>query len=615
MAVTRVVETPRVTLPYREHQWREIEALGRTIDEKLNRAGRPPHHGRRADLCFHHEPRRPRVELHRAEPEKQAKGEKLFKRLQTKLLHRRAHALRPGQVVPGRAIAALGLRLLLAQGRASRSGPTTNLFAETGKNYKVTRPTTPATSCASWPTELSVDPKYVRNAYEDVYQYMFEEARLPYNVSKELDAKMKNPRKSASGSPRSSRTAGLDSVIGHALPVLRANWQTRSAVELDPWQLRTERLMLIPGDSPMGYRLPLESLPWAKASDAVQIVEQDPSERRAALPPAPQRLKKHLVEGRLVSSSEYTPVPVGHARCQRCPHFRLRRAAQRHPARLHAADADGGGLPRSHRGRGRDRRATSACPSSHRGLRAAERQHASAISRSRRTPASSRSISSPPITGPRWSTSPRLALRGSAPLRTHRGEIPARWPPCRHRRRQPHLVLGGATVEDSPLLRRPDLLQEPRRLLAESPRAFVPLLRHVPRADQPDAPHRRSAQRRALRAGTRLSAKCPTRPTVPPWLVDRIFRNILTDVTGNTHRAEFCIDKLFDPEQRDRPPRPARVAQLRNAAARAHEPDAATPDARRRRQVLGATLQGQSRPVGSRSCTIASSSRISARRI
>ena len=53
MKVTRIHESPRVTKPYTEEQWAEIEKLGHAIDADLNEARRAAHDGRRADVCFH----------------------------------------------------------------------------------------------------------------------------------------------------------------------------------------------------------------------------------------------------------------------------------------------------------------------------------------------------------------------------------------------------------------------------------------------------------------------------------------------------------------------------------------------------------------------------------
>ena len=105
--------------------------------------------------------------------------------------------------------------------------------------------------------------------------------------------------------------------------------------------------------------------------------------------------------------------------------------------------------------------------------------------------------------------------------------------------------------EDSPFLRRPDLLRSMVGLLAEPSVAFLSVLRDCSSAPPASI---RAWMKRASNRSTNWrspSVRCPTRVRaghIPPWLVDRIFRNLLIDVTGNTHRAEFCIDKLYPPD-------------------------------------------------------------------
>ena len=537
MAVTRVAETPRVTLPYREHQWREIEALGRVIDEKLSAQDVRLTMG--GEPTFVSTTNRDGLEWNftALSPEKQEKGERLLKRLRDRyatgaLLHYGQGKWYPGESLPRWAYGCYWRK------DGDPIWTKDDLVAETGRNYKVT-PEHSAHFLRKLADKLNLDPKYVRDAYEDIYHYLFEEARLPYNVSS-LDAKIKTEEDRARLAKVFAK--GLDSVVGHTLPVLRANWLPDQPWQSTIWQLRTERLMLIPGDSPMGYRLPLESLPWAAASDAVQIVEQDPTERRPPLPPSAQRSKKRMVDGRLVSG-DYPPVSIGQpdanvVRTSICVEPRNGILHVFMPPTTTAED--------------------------YLDLVAAVEDTASELGLPVRiegyTPPHDPRIQHFKITPDPGVIEVNLQPANSWPEMVRHTEI--LYEEARHcdlgaekflldgrhvgTGGGNHIVLGGATVTDSPLLRRPDLLRSLVGYWQNHPALsylfsgmFLGPTSQMPRIDE--------ARNDALYELQMAFDQVPDKAHVPPWLVDRIFRNILTDVTGNTHRAEFCIDKLFDP--------------------------------------------------------------------
>jgi uncharacterized protein (DUF2126 family) len=136
---------------------------------------------------------------------------------------------------------------------------------------------------------LGVTDKHVQTGYEDTWYHLWRERRLPVNVDpfeSKLDDEMERIRL------RRVFDQGLEAPVGYALPLKRSDgldgvpalagsrWQT------GPWFFRDERMYLHPGDSPMGYRLPLDSLPWVKTTEYPYHIESDPFAPRDALPAA-----------------------------------------------------------------------------------------------------------------------------------------------------------------------------------------------------------------------------------------------------------------------------------------------------------------------------------------
>src|SRR5262249_42024991 len=129
---------------------------------------------------------------------------------------------------------------------------------------------------------LGLNARHILPAYEDVFYYTWKERRLPSNVTPE-----KSNLKDTLDRDRIARIfqQGLGAVVGYALPIQRTSSGPRLGWQSGAWFLRDdEKLWLTPGDSAMGLRLPLDSVPWVSEKDYPWLGQQDPSQKFPALP-------------------------------------------------------------------------------------------------------------------------------------------------------------------------------------------------------------------------------------------------------------------------------------------------------------------------------------------
>src|SRR6185369_14959122 len=115
---------------------------------------------------------------------------------------------------------------------------------------------------------------HVFAAYEDIGYFLWREGKLPINVEptdSRLDDRAERERL------RRVFARGLGEPVGHALPVA-ADERRPGRFRSSPWYLRGDHCFLVAGDSPIGFRLPLESLPWARAEDLPWVHPPDPDD-------------------------------------------------------------------------------------------------------------------------------------------------------------------------------------------------------------------------------------------------------------------------------------------------------------------------------------------------
>jgi uncharacterized protein (DUF2126 family)/transglutaminase-like putative cysteine protease len=548
MGVTRLRESPRVTKPYTDQQWQAILATGRRVDHALNEGHVRLTMGGEPTFVSATDMEGAEWTVDALGPTKRHYAGRLLRRLVPLWSHGAAitHALGkhyPGEQLPRWALNAHWRRdgepvwrdLALLASDDDRGHAT----AEDARRF-----------CAALAERLQVAPELINPAYEDIHYYLWKENRLPANVLAE-DSHLKDPL----ARDRMARVfgQGLNAAIGSVLPLRRVAQGGARRWQSGKWFFRPGVLFLIPGDAPMGFRLPLDSLPWADPQNIEFDVEADPFAELEKLPPRQSYRRADFggVPGRTNGFGDLGPGPM--------------------PQRLPEIGREEPGLVRTALTvEPRDGKLHIFFPP----LYAAEDwlDLAAAIEATAEEFGTQVVLEGyQPPRDPRLNQFSITPDPGVIEVNIHPAE---NWADMVERTEQlytvaretglatqkfmldgrhvgtgggNHVVMGAATPKDSPFLRRPDLLKSLLGFWHNHPSLsylfsglFIGPTSQHPRIDEA----RMDSVGELELAFRRISPKVET----PPWLTDRLFRNLLADLTGNTHRTEFSIDKMYAPE-------------------------------------------------------------------
>lgn len=512
--VVRVLEDPRVTKPYSNMQWRDINSLGERVDTILNEADVRLTMGGEPTFVSIDDMESAQWNTEALGADKLTLSKDLLLRLrdsfaQGGLLHYGQGKWYPGEEIPRWALGCFWR----IDGKTLWKD--SKLLGRVDQDYGFGRREARKflqTLCQS----LRVPMNYIISGYEDAAHYLLKEQELPDNIDlydQDLDNDLERRRLAK------LLKQGLSHPSGFALPLAwdQAGQHWRSC----HWPLRRERLIVVPGDSPMGLRLPLNSLPYATEQDLYRPLE-DPfaPDEGQPIPNNAPKVMTELIRTTLVveprNGALFLFLPPLQSFYDYC---NLIEAIEKTAAKLSMPVILEGYEP----------------PSDHR------------LQHFKVTP------------------DPGVIEVNIHPSRTW-GELVEKTTILYEEARLSrlgtekfmldgrhtgtgggnHVTIGGPTSGDSPLLRRPELIQSLVTYWQHHPSLsylfsgmFIGPTSQAPRVDE--------GRDEVLYELEVAFQQVPSGDTSQPWLVDRIFRNLLVDITGNTHRAEFCIDKLYAP--------------------------------------------------------------------
>jgi uncharacterized protein (DUF2126 family)/transglutaminase-like putative cysteine protease len=537
MDVKRLRETPRVTLPFTDVAWGALDALGEAVDRDLQAQDMRLTMGGEPTFVSIDDYDAPEWNTGAVGGTKESRAQDLIRRLHERFAPGGFLHFGQGKWYPGESLPRWAFSLYWRKdGQPIWGAP--ELIADSEVKGRSTDADAErlATEIA---TRLGLETDYVIPAFEDAPYWLLKEQALPVNVDP-LDPKIDDPEERS----RMVRTfdRGLSRPTGFVLPVQRWNAEAKPAWRSERWPLRRGKLFLIPGDSPVGLRLPMKTLPYVKPKDFPFLHEQDPLEPRRPLPAPIQFRQIDNAAAPGVDAQELNEQFAAEGAVRTALSVELRDGVlcvfMPPTPRLEDYLELLGTVEAIARDRGQPVRIEGYPP-----------PHDPRIDVIKVTPDPGViEVNVHPAVSWRQAVTTTTALYEEARLARlgtdkfladgrHTGTGGGN-----------HVVVGGATPADSPFLRRPDLLASLVLYWQRHPSLsylfsglFIGPTSQAPRMDE-------ARDDQLYEFEIALSQTPAAGVAAPLWVVDRLFRNLLTDVTGNTHRAEICIDKLYSPD-------------------------------------------------------------------